>query len=70
MPKGRWIGSGSWMYVEQNPKKNWIRVEVEREIEQREEVCRASEKAMMSIGKAELPQPKKGMPLKLAMPRV
>jgi hypothetical protein len=65
-----WIGNGSWMYVEQNPKKNWNRVEVEREIEQGEEVCRASEKARMLIGKAELPQPKKGMPLKPTVPRV
>ena len=58
------------MYVEQNLKKNWNRGEVEREIEQEEEEFRALEKARMLIGKAELPQPKKGMPLKPAMPRV
>jgi hypothetical protein len=68
--KGMWIGSGNWMYVGQNPKENWNRVEVEREIEQGGEACRASEKARMMNGKAELPQPKKGMPLKPTKPRV
>ena len=68
--KGRWIGNGSWMYAEQIPKKNWNRVEVGREIEQGEEECRASEKAGMLIGKAELSQLKKGMPLKPIKPRV
>ena len=67
--KGMWIGNGNWMYVEQNPR-NWNRVEVEREIEQGEEECRASEKARMLIERAELPQPKKGMPLKPTKPRV
>ena len=32
-----------------------------REIEQGAEECRASEKVRMMIGRAELPQPKKGM---------
>jgi hypothetical protein len=68
--KGMWIGSGNWMYVEQILKKNWNRVEVGRETEQGEEECRASEKAGMLIGKAELPQLKKGMPLKPTKPRV
>jgi hypothetical protein len=68
--KGKWIGNGNWMCVEQIPKKNWNRVEVGREIEQGEEECRASEKARMSIEKAELPQLKKGMPLKPTKLRV
>ena len=37
MQKGMWIGNGN--LVEQNPKKNWNRVGVEREIEQGEEEC-------------------------------
>jgi hypothetical protein len=45
-------------------------VEVEREIEQGVEECRASEKARMMIGRAELPQPKKGMLLKPTKPSV
>jgi hypothetical protein len=57
--------------MEQNPKKDCLnRVEVEREIEQGEEECRASEKVRMLIGKAELPRLKKGMPLKPAKPHV
>jgi hypothetical protein len=68
--KGMWIGNGSWMYVEQNPKTNWNRVEVARETEQRVEECRASEKVKMLIVKAELPQPKIGMPLNSTKPRV
>ena len=68
--KGMWIGNGNWMYVEQNPKKNWNRVGVEREIEQGEEGYRALEKVRMLIGKAELPRLKKGMPLKPSKPRV
>jgi hypothetical protein len=55
------------MYVE---KKNRNRVEVEREIEKEEEKCRASEKARTSIGKAELPQVKKGRPPRPTKPRV
>ena len=68
--KGTWISNGNWMYVERNPKKNWSRVEVEREIEQGGEGCQASEKARMMIGRVELPQPQKGMQLKLTKPRV
>lgn len=68
--KGMWISNGSWMYVEQNLKKDWSRVEVEREIGQGEEECRASERARMLIGKAELPLLQKGMPLKPTEPRV
>ena len=49
--KGMWIGN--WMYVEQNPKKNWNRVEVEREIERGGEECRASEKVRTLIEKAD-----------------
>jgi hypothetical protein len=58
------------MYVEQNPRKNLNRVEVERENEQGEGECRALEKARKLIGKAELPQLKRGMPLKPTKPRV
>ena len=43
--KGMWIGSGNWMYVGQNPKENWNRVEVEREIKQEGEECHTSERA-------------------------
>ena len=68
--KGMWIDNGNWMYVEQNPNKNWNRVEVEREIERGGEECRASEKVRMLIEKAELPLPKKGMLLKPTKPRV
>jgi hypothetical protein len=68
--RGMWIGNGNWMYEEQNPKKNWNRVEVEREIEQGVEGCRASEKVRMLIVKAELPRPKIGMPLKPTKPHV
>ena len=68
--KGMWIGNGNWMYVEQNLEKNRNRVEVEIEIEREEEECRALEKARMLIGQAELPPPKKGMPLKPTKPRV
>ena len=50
--------------MEQNPKKNWNRVEVEREIEQGGEVCRAPEQARTLIRKAELFRSTKGMPLK------
>ena len=49
------------------------RIETEwrlRETGQGEEVCQASEKARMLIGKAELPQLKKGMPLKPTKLRV
>lgn len=70
LQKGMWIDNGNWMYVEQIPKKNWNRVEVGRGIEKGEEECRALEKAGMLIGKAELPQLKKGMPLKPTKPRV
>ena len=66
--KGMWIDNGNWMYVEQNPTKDWNRVGVEREIEKGEEACRASEKARKLIGKAGLPRPKKGMPLKPTKP--
>ena len=65
-----WIGNGNWMYVAQNLKKNRNRVEVEREIEQGGEVCRALEKARTLIGKAELSQPTKGMPLRPTKPHV
>jgi hypothetical protein len=64
MQKGMWIGNGNLMYVDRNLKENRNRVEVEREIEQGGEECRASVKARMVNRKAELPQPKKGMLLK------
>ena len=70
VPKEMWTSNDNWMYVEQNPKKNWNLVEVEREIEQGEEECRASEKVRMLIGKAELPRLRKDMQLKPTKPRV
>lgn len=68
--KGMWIGSGNWKYVESNPRKNWNQAEVEREIEREGEESRASEKAKMLIGKAEMVQPKKGMRRKPTKPHV
>ena len=44
--KGMWINNRNWMSVEQNPKKkHWNPVEVEREIKQEGEECRAWERA-------------------------
>ena len=65
-----WTGNGSWMFVEQNPTKNWNPEEVEREIEREEEESRALEIAKILTEKAEMLQPKKGMPLKPIKPHV
>ena len=42
--KGMCIGNGNWMYMDRNLKENRNRVEVEREIGQGGEECRASVK--------------------------